>query len=288
MSGSDERILRIHLKMPVAHWRVPFTQQHLHRTYPLPPPSTVLGMIHNLCGCKKGEVIKGIDIAIAGKYEFVFYQYQIFRNIYAPYKGAYKESHPGQPMPNQVQLLGNVELFIYIKDKGASLETQESNKKDFKFEDIVRAFLNPSMPFILGRREDIAIIEDFKVTPELYQSINDPEIKKEIKGEDVIHIEKKTPPLYLQEFSLWVDVESEYSECFHGPAYMLTTYYKIEDGIRNFTRRRYIYAEPQEIKPVRKNSRYEVPQMYIDIVKGVEGEEIEIPVCFMNIDKQGG
>jgi len=39
-------------------------------------------MIHNLCGCKTGEEIRGIDIAIAVRYEFVFYQYQIFRNLY--------------------------------------------------------------------------------------------------------------------------------------------------------------------------------------------------------------
>ena len=257
----NSKILRIHLRMPVAHWRIPFTQQNLHRTYPLPPPSTVLGMIHNLCGCKTGEVIKGIDIAIAGRYEFVFYQYQIFRNLYKDKKSAYKEAHRGGSMPNKVQLLGNVELYIYIKDEGACLEKKGEQENEF-FDRIVDAFRNPSMPFILGRREDIAIVEDIK---------------------ENIQLTEREMPLYTK-IPLWVPEEKTEELGLHGVSYLLPTYYNLENGIRNFERNWYVYVESQ---PVDLNANDEIPKCLVDTVE-LEKEnrkmKIQIPVVFLGID----
>ena len=259
----NSKILRIHLRMPVAHWRIPFTQQNLHRTYPLPPPSTVLGMIHNLCGCKTGEVIKGIDIAIAGRYEFVFYQYQIFRNLYKDKKSAYKEAHRGGSMPNKVQLLGNVELYIYIKDEGACLEKNGEQENEF-FDRIVNAFKNPSMPFILGRREDIAIVEDIK---------------------ENIQFTEREMPLYTK-IPLWVPEEKTDQLGIRGVSYLLPTYYELEQGMRNFTRNWYVYVESQ---PVDLNANDEIPKCLVDTVE-MEKEnrkiKIQIPVVFLGIDRQ--
>ena len=265
--SNSNKILRIHLQMPVAHWRVGFTQQNLHRTYPLPPPSTVLGMIHNLMGCKRGEVITGIDIAIIGKYDFIFYQFQTFRNLYNPSNPAYKESHIGGTMPNKVQLLGNVELYIYIKDKGI-----KKKEEPISFNELIDAFKNPRMPFILGRREDIAIIEN----PE-----------EDIKE---ISLFQKTAPLRLEEFSLWIPNESNEANFLKGPTYLLTTYYKLDEknNIRDFQRERDIYAEPQMIRPRDKEDGiYEEPKLTMDtvIIKNDKGKskKIKIPVVFLGI-----
>jgi len=224
----------------------------------------VLGMIHNLCGCKTGEVIKGIDIAIAGRYEFVFYQYQIFRNLYNPSHSAYKEAHPGGSMPNKVQLLGNVELFIYIKDEGAYLEKNGDKVNGFNFDCIVNAFENPSMPFIIGRREDIAIVEDNKKN---------------------IYLTEREMPLYIK-MPLWVPEEKTDQLGIRGVSYLLPTYYELEQGMRNFTRNWYVYVEPQ---PVDLDVNDEIPMCLVDTVE-LEKEnrkiKIQIPVVFLGIDRQ--
>ncbi|MCD6484775.1 MAG: CRISPR-associated protein Cas5 [Candidatus Odinarchaeota archaeon] len=280
----NSKILRIHLRMPVAHWRIPFTQQNLHRTYPLPPPSTVLGMIHNLCGCKTGEEIRGIDIAIAGRYEFVFYQYQIFRNLYKDKKSAYKEAHRGGSMPNKVQLLGNVELYIYIKDEGACLEKNGDKVKGFNFDCIVNAFENPSMPFILGRREDIAIVEDIKDDQSTDKN-NNSKVKEDILIVNDKLVNKRLN--YLKKFSIWVPEKSEYGKYFMGPVYLLPDYYMIKGNIRNFNRKWYIFAEPQPISLKEENEKFLLPGFeFVDELKFDNEDGIFLPVIFLGINRE--
>ncbi|RLG11134.1 type I-B CRISPR-associated protein Cas5 [Candidatus Pacearchaeota archaeon] len=281
------KVLRLHFTLPVAHWRVPFTQQHIHRTYPLPPPSTVLGMIHNVCGCKKEEKILGIDMAIAGKYEFMFYQYQLFRNLANPVKHAYKEAHPGQSMPTQVQLLGNVELYIYLSIQKDVKPKNEKEEKVLSLDEIKNYFANPSVPFIIGRKEDIAVLEDEPV---------------------IIELEEKPLPFSLQKFSCWVPVDQ--NSGLKGVVYLLPFYYEKINDIRNFKKIRCIYAEPQviplvnnEVNQKTKNQNAnpgvaiplvnnEVSRGYVDEVfcienrKDKEDKKVKIPVFFLKSEEK--
>ncbi len=50
--------------MKTAHFNVPTWTGKMELTYPMPPFSTVIGMVHNLCGWK---MYHGMDISIAGK-----------------------------------------------------------------------------------------------------------------------------------------------------------------------------------------------------------------------------
>jgi len=164
-------------------------------------------------------------------------------------------------MPNKVQLLGNVELYIYIKDEGACLEKKGEQENEF-FDRIVDAFRNPSMPFILGRREDIAIVEDIK---------------------ENIQLTEREMPLYTK-IPLWVPEEKTDQLGIRGVSYLLPTYYELEQGMRNFTRNWYVYVESQ---PVDLNANDEIPKCLVDTVE-MEKEnrkiKIQIPVVFLGID----
>jgi CRISPR-associated protein Cas5t len=253
-----EKILRLHMKQPTAHYRVGFTQNNIHRTYPLPPPSTVLGMIHNIMGCKTGEIIKGIDIAIVGKYENIYYQYQLLRNIYNPKKQAYKEVIQAASMPVQVQLLLNMDLYIYIKsDKNGKYKFCEEERD---FEEIVEAFENPHMPFILGRREDIAIAEtDF------------------IKTEQELNFEKEElPPGGFKKYNILVSKKDCDMLNLKGVGYLLNTYYKLDEktNSRNFKKRRYVFVEPQDVYSFEEEIK--IPKLLLDKTNG-----IDVPIFFL-------
>jgi CRISPR-associated protein Cas5t len=246
-------VLRLIFNQPTAHYRVGFTQMNLHRTLPLPPPSTLIGFIHRVMECKEGETIRGFDVAVCGSHESIFYHYQTFRKFDKLKEKAYKEAHIGVSMLNQVQLLNNVYLRIYLKfhdfDKDAPRFLEKIN--------------NPSVPFYIGRREDMAILKDIEIKPS--------------------SLVKKKFPLSLEP-SYWVSYDSVKNYGIHGAVYLLGTYYKIEEGIRNFERRRFYYIEPQLLKPVKSGKKYISPEGWMD-EDGTDEMFKEIPVFFLGINE---
>ena len=253
-----KKVLKLIFRQPSAHYRVAFTQQHVHRSLPLPPPSTIIGMIHNLMDCKNGESLKGFDIAICGNYESLFYQYQLFRNIHKTYQPAYKEVHLGSPMPNQVQLLFNVYIRIYIAFDDTFNDVNQITKDKF-----IEKLSNPGMPFIIGRREDLAILEI-----------------REIKQSEVIFSEF---PEHLL-FSHWINEKMADDYGLHGPVYQLGTFYKIQEKVRNFERHRFYYIEPQPLEPKKKGNKYEEPTGWVDRTE-IDGEVKNIPVFFLGLNQ---
>ena len=248
-------VIRLIFKQPTAHYRVGFTQQNLHRTLPLPPPSTIIGMIHNLMECENGGIIKGFDIAVCGHYESVFYQYQSFRKIFtkSKVKSAYKEAHPGVTMPNQVQMLNNVYLRIYL--------TFDDFDKDAPL--FIEKIKNPSIPFFIGRREDLAVLENIEIMPDTLKKSEFPQRLK---------------------LNYWAAEQEVQKYRLNGPVYLLGTYYRIEDKIRNFERRRFYYIEPQPLHPIKIGNRYKDPEGWTD-EDDIDGELKEIPVFFLGINR---
>lgn len=249
-------VLRLIFNQPTAHYRVGFTQMNLHRTLPLPPPSTIIGFIHRVMECKEGEAIRGFDIAVCGSYESIFYHYQTFRNMGKSIQPAHKEaSHYGM-MPNQVQLLNNVYLRIYIRfddfDKDAPRFLEKLN--------------NPSLPFYIGRREDMAVPDDCEIKPSF--------------------LEKKDFPQSL-EYGYWVSHNAVQQYGIHGAVYLLGTYYRIEEKIRNFERRRFYYIEPQPLNPVKDGNKYKDPEGWIDTCT-IDDKTVDIPVFFLGINAEQG
>ena len=246
-------VLRLIFKQPTAHYRVGFTQMHIHRTLPLPPPSTIIGFIHRVMECKEGDVIRGFDIAVCGSYDSIFYHYQTFRDTGKIKDPAYKEaSHYGM-MPNQVQLLNNVYLRIYICfddfDKDAPQFLEKLN--------------NPSLPFYLGRREDMVIPEDITVKP--------------------ASLEKNDFPQSIN-YNYWISQQTVQQYGINGAVYLLGTYYHVEEKIRNFERKRFYYIEPQPLNPIKVDNKYKDPVGWIDTCT-INDKTVDIPVFFLGINE---
>ncbi len=173
-----EKVLKIKIRQPQAHYRIPFSYQRRF-TYPVPPFSTVKGLICNLLGIKSdGEenfkrIKEGFSLGIYSRYESLVREYVWLRNLGKEYHlDKFKDlknrildftpQHPGVQSPVTVDVLHNVELIIYIY-----------HRDEMFLKVIEGAFYNPSnrlSPIHLGRSEDwlvfeeIKLIEDFECT----------------------------------------------------------------------------------------------------------------------------
>ncbi|AEV69185.1 type I-B CRISPR-associated protein Cas5b [Acetivibrio clariflavus] len=148
------KAVRLKLTQELVNYKVP-TSFQLKETYPLPPYSTISGMVHSLCGYKEYHPLK---ISVQGKY------LSKVNDLYTRY-----EFRPGMPFEagrHQLEvngfgisrgvatceLLTEVELLIHIIPEEQSIIHEIENA--FKFP--------PEFPS-LGRREDLVIINEVKV-----------------------------------------------------------------------------------------------------------------------------
>lgn len=147
------KVIRIKAYQNMVNYRVPNSFQ-LKETYPLPPPSTVIGMIHNLCGYKKYHPM---DISIQGNY------YSKVNDLQTIYEFAGKKFNKNRHQLKNDKNLGitrgvgtsellvDVELVIHIK--------VENNVLDHVYNSLKYPREFPS----LGRREDILRIDSVDI-----------------------------------------------------------------------------------------------------------------------------
>jgi len=148
------KAIRIKLYQNMVNYRKP-TSFQLKETYPLPPPSTVIGMVHSLCGFTEYHEM---DVSIQGKY------YSKVNDLYTRYE--FKNTAKFEKDRHQlkvgeygisrgiatVELLTDVELLLHILPKDQGL-----------VEEIESSFLFPPEYPSLGRREDLVLIQEVKV-----------------------------------------------------------------------------------------------------------------------------
>ncbi|MCM8806519.1 MAG: type I-B CRISPR-associated protein Cas5b, partial [Candidatus Omnitrophica bacterium] len=165
------KILKLKIYQPHAHYRIPFTYRRRH-SYPIPPYSTVIGLLCNILGIRNIEgkeepcvsqncfcdyhKLKNIKISICGSFESKSTEYIWFRNLSKEshnnrfgycrnrYVSGYIE-HPGGQMPVLIDILNDVNLWIYFYHED----------QDF-LEKIKDSFENPQnriYPLHLGRAE---------------------------------------------------------------------------------------------------------------------------------------
>lgn len=164
------KTLFVELFQPFAQYRNPFTFYYA-QTFPLPPKSTIIGMLQNACDDWYGRsrIIEGdrlenkwwdLKISIHGGFESVFWNYQqlikgevniqkIGNNIIMVNQNMplYGEGLTSQRSPVYQQELFNGHLFILIKG-------------DYELiEDIKRALEKPRKVLSLGRSEDVVFIK---------------------------------------------------------------------------------------------------------------------------------
>lgn len=158
------KAIRIHLRQDMVNYKKPASFQ-LKETYPLPPYSTVIGMVHNLCGFKE---YKPMQVSVQGKYfskvNDLYTRYE-FKNA-MKYEAARHQLKVGEYGIGQgvatAELLVDVELLLHIVPEDQSL-----------VEEIYNAIAEPKEYPSLGRREDLAVIEKVKIVNLTQKEIED-------------------------------------------------------------------------------------------------------------------
>ncbi|MFZ8847302.1 MAG: type I-B CRISPR-associated protein Cas5b [Candidatus Hydrothermia bacterium] len=260
------KILKIKIYQPQAHYRIPFTYQRRH-TYPIPPYSTIIGLLCNILGIRNLEgkeepsdqnyhKLKKIKISICGAFESKTTEWTWFRNLskeshnsrFVYHENRYISGlleHPGGQIPVLIDILNNVNLWIYLYHED----------KNF-LENIKDAFSNPKnwiYPLHLGRAEDWIVLEKVDFV--------------EIKISDIGGSFKK---FFWISKELWTDnnlqLRNDWFEKASGLLYKIPTFYKLKNGIRCFE---YIDAKLND------GEIYDL-KFYFD-------EEEKIPVFFANL-----
>ena len=156
--------VRIRIEQDLVNYKKPMSFQ-LRESYPLPPYSTVIGMIHNMC---RYEKYVNMQISIQGKYKSkvndLYTRYE-FKNGMTFESGRHQLNVNGLGVGRgvaTVELLSQVELMIHICP-----EEQE------RVEEIYQAFRNPWEYPSLGRREDLVTIKEVEKTKIILKEIDD-------------------------------------------------------------------------------------------------------------------
>lgn len=160
--------IRLKLKQNLVNYKLP-TSFQLKETYPLPPYSTVIGMVHNTCNYTEYKPMK---ISVQGKYHskvndlatryefkngmtFDATRHQIKVGEYGISRGVLN-----------VELLSDVELVIHIVPEDENL-----------VEEIFNAFKTPHEYISLGRREDLVVVDEVKIVEISEERIKDENLR---------------------------------------------------------------------------------------------------------------
>lgn len=215
------KILFIELFQPFAQYRNPFTFYYA-QTYPIPPKSTIVGMLQNAVGdwygykrwdkdYKSNEWWDDLKISVHGGFESVFWNYQqlikgeieIVKttdgiSLWNQNRPLYNQGITSQRSPVYQQELFNGHLYIFIK-----------GKKDL-IEEIEKSLKTPEKILYLGRSEDVVFIRNVydgndlqhkKKSVEKFFRLTYPTyIKQKVKNEDSDWIEF---PIKNQKFPVY-------------------------------------------------------------------------------------
>ena len=145
------KAIRFVIEQELVNYKVP-TSFQLKESYPLPPYSTVIGMIHSMCGFLEYQPMK---ISVQGKY------HSKVNDLYTRYE--FKPGMRYEAKRHQLEvggfgigkgvataeLLSEVEVMIHVIPEDETLITK-----------IIEGICQPLEYPSLGRREDLAIIKD--------------------------------------------------------------------------------------------------------------------------------
>ena len=153
------KAIKLKLYQNMVNYKVP-TSFQLKESYPLPPYSTVIGMVHSLCDFKEYKPMK---ISISGNY------FSKVNNLYTRHE--FNNSDNVIKGPATIELLVDVNLTIHIIPEDQSEEFLNM---------IFEAFKYPREYPSLGRREDIVLIKDVKIV-----NVEEKRLEKDLSnGED--------------------------------------------------------------------------------------------------------
>ncbi|MEO0127677.1 MAG: type I-B CRISPR-associated protein Cas5b [candidate division WOR-3 bacterium] len=274
-------LLRLKIYQPHAHYRIPFTFARRH-TYPIPPYSTVIGLICNVLGIKDQadenfrRLKENLYLAIYGKFESMTREYIWLRNLnkeshISRFGSAENRiinhipEHPGGQMPTRIDVLENVNLIIYIHSEGNFLNT------------LCEAFKNPEKriyPFHLGRSEDWIVFDGNQ--EEAIKLVEIDESKKEPFYGKFDYYTWIPDPVRAEKYinkNLYCENFDKFYTKLKGSSHLITSFYEIKDGFRNF-----IHI------PVKLFEQGDFPFYFGEPYKFLKDTELDIPLflCKLN------
>lgn len=165
--------IKLTVHQDMVNYRRP-TSFQLRETYTLPPLSTVIGMVHNLCGYQHYEPM---DVSIQGNYfsktNDLFTRYE-FKN------GMKFEKARHQLKVNEFGVSRGIGYTELLVDVHLILHIVPDNQE--KVEEIYQFLKYPAEFPSLGRREDLANFEKVSIV-----EINEQKLKKDKKIRDQWH-----------------------------------------------------------------------------------------------------
>ena len=166
------KAIKFKIYQNLVNYKVP-TSFQLKETFPLPPFSSIIGMIHSLCGFKEYNRMK---VSVSGK------SASKVNELYTRYE--FKERDTFKPERHQINADGlgitrgtaHAELLV---DLEATIHVIPENQELLNL--ILTSLKYPHKYLSLGRYEDIAYIKDIKIVDVFFKELDeDLEMEEEI------------------------------------------------------------------------------------------------------------
>ena len=150
------KAIKLKLYQNMVNYKVP-TSFQLKESYPLPPYSTVIGMVHSLCDFKEYKPMK---IGISGSY------FSKVNDLYTRYE--FKNGNPYEIGRHQLNVNGyginrGVATAELLVDVNLTIHIIPEDQSEEFLNTIFEAFKYPREYPSLGRREDIVLIKDVRI-----------------------------------------------------------------------------------------------------------------------------
>ena len=150
------KAIKLKLYQNMVNYKVP-TSFQLKESYPLPPYSTVIGMVHSLCDFKEYKPMK---ISISGNY------FSKVNDLYTRYE--FKNGNPFEMGRHQLNVNGyginrGVATAELLVDVNLTIHIIPEDQSEEFLNMIFEAFKYPREYPSLGRREDIVLIKDVRI-----------------------------------------------------------------------------------------------------------------------------
>ena len=150
------KAVKLKLYQNMVNYKVP-TSFQLKESYPLPPYSTIIGMVHSLCDFKEYKPMK---ISISGNY------FSKVNDLYTRYE--FKNGNPFEMGRHQLNVNGyginrGVATAELLVDVNLTIHIIPEDQSEEFLNTIFEAFKYPREYPSLGRREDIVLIKDVRI-----------------------------------------------------------------------------------------------------------------------------
>lgn len=244
------KAIRVRLHQTVANYRKSSSFM-VKESYPLPPYSTVIGMIQTACGFKEYHPMK---LSIQGTNASEFFDYQTLYTFGpTPFDASRHQIQipmgDNKPVgvtrgPRPIMLLSDIDLVIHIFPE---------NKEDFDV--ILNGLRNPVFYPCLGRREDTVRIDDVSVV----------ELSKTDSDDD--ELITTAYPAYLPLDYLSDSIRKKLS----GTVYNLSKCFDIENDFRRWS---------VMVKAVHIPSNFGLFDEVLDLENVFYDSELQTPVFF--------